>query len=41
MFWATEWNDGRERLLGEDFFEFDEEGRILRAVSFDGFSIEG
>jgi hypothetical protein len=34
--WETRWNDGREPFFGDDFLDLDDEGRILRVVSFNG-----
>ncbi len=34
--WTTNWNDGREPLLGIDFGELDRSGKIRRLVSFTG-----
>jgi hypothetical protein len=36
--WATQWNDGRTPLTGEDFAELAPDGRIRRIVSFDGLA---
>jgi hypothetical protein len=34
--WQTNWNDGREPLIGDDFGRLDSEGRITSMVSFYG-----
>jgi hypothetical protein len=38
--WQTNWNDGREQLLGDDFGRLDSEGRITSMVSFYGSAAE-
>jgi hypothetical protein len=36
LMWATQFNDGRPDLAGEDFGELAADGRIRRMVSFSG-----
>jgi hypothetical protein len=39
--WRTLFNEGlRDPLSGDDFFEFDADGRIRKAVSFDGSAVD-
>jgi hypothetical protein len=38
--WQTNWNDGREALVGDDFSRLDSEGRITSMVSFYGSPAE-
>ena len=34
--WTTQWNDGREPVVGTDFGELDDHGKVRRLVSFTG-----
>jgi hypothetical protein len=34
--WTTQWNDGRDPVVGTDFGEVDEHGKVRRLVSFTG-----
>jgi hypothetical protein len=34
--WTTQWNDGRPPVVGADFGELDQEGKVRRLVSFTG-----
>jgi hypothetical protein len=38
--WQTNWNDGREPLVGDDFGRLDNEGRITSMVSFYGSAVD-
>jgi hypothetical protein len=38
--WRTDWNDGREPLIGDDFGHLDSEGRITIMASFYGSAAE-